>query len=188
MLLFCFCCYYSKLQNYWCLMVVNKYSYRMCAKIKKYVKILLLEFLNEDHILQFFSFVQRTFLTNCKYEGCLLYFGIREQKQILIIEDLYTFVCVWTNYRSTFAWGISKICILNASTASSSVEKRWPLIFYVRCYSVPSQDYTGDDSSNRCFECSKMQLFEPRCGARFVVVKSNPFSSVGFSDFLEDHW
>ena len=53
------CCYYCNvcvwlLENYWCLMVVNKHSYRMCAKIKKYVKILLLEFLNEDHILHFF--------------------------------------------------------------------------------------------------------------------------------------
>ena len=26
-----------------------------------------------------------------------------------------------------------------------------------------SQDYTADDSSNRCFKCSKMQLFEPMC-------------------------
>ena len=34
--------------------VVNKCSYRMCAKIKKYVKILLLEFLNENYILYFF--------------------------------------------------------------------------------------------------------------------------------------
>ena len=32
-------------------------------------------------------------------------------------------------------------------------------IFYVR----ESQDYTADDSSNRCFECSKMQFFEPVC-------------------------
>ena len=29
-------------------------SYRMCTKIKKYVKVLLLEFWNEDHILYFF--------------------------------------------------------------------------------------------------------------------------------------
>ena len=49
------------LENDWCLMVVNKYSYRMCEKIKKYVKILLLEFLNEDHILHFFSSVKRFF-------------------------------------------------------------------------------------------------------------------------------
>ena len=32
-----------------------------------------------------------------------------------------------------------------------------------RSHSVPSQDYTVDDSSNRCFECSKMHLFEPMC-------------------------
>ena len=30
-------------------------------------------------------------------------------------------------------------------------------------FAMPSQDYTADDSSNRCFECSKMQLFEPLC-------------------------
>ena len=29
-----------------------------------------------------------------------------------------------------FDWGISKTCILNASTASLSVEKRWPLILF----------------------------------------------------------
>ena len=59
-------------------------------------------------------------------------------------------------------WGISKTCILNASTVSSDVEKRWPLnFFYVRCHSVANPDYTADDSSNRCSECSKMQLFEP---------------------------
>ena len=28
---------------------------------------------------------------------------------------------------------------------------------------MPSQDYTADDSSNRCFECSKMQLLEQMC-------------------------
>ena len=28
---------------------------------------------------------------------------------------------------------------------------------------MPSQAYTADDSSNRCFECSKMLLFEPMC-------------------------
>ena len=32
-----------------------------------------------------------------------------------------------------------------------------------RSHSVPSQDYTADDSSNRCFGCSKMQLFELMC-------------------------
>ena len=66
-------------------------------------------------------------------------------------------------------WGMSKTCILNASTASSDVEKRWPLILFFfrteikRSHSVTSQDYTADDSSKRCFECSQMQLFEPIC-------------------------
>ena len=45
-------------------MVVNKSSYRMCAKRKKYVKILLLKFLNEDHNLHHF-FLCKDFLTNC---------------------------------------------------------------------------------------------------------------------------
>ena len=46
----------------------------------------------------------------------------------------------------------------------------------------------ADDSSNRCFECSKMQLFDRCVRARIVVVKSDPYSAVGFSDFLEDNW
>ena len=32
---------------------------------------------------------------------------------------------------------------------------------------MPSQDYTADDSSNRCFDCSKMQLFEPICESSY---------------------
>ena len=63
---------------------------------------------------------------------------------------------------------ISRTCILTASTASSAVEKHWPLILFFtfgnkKSHSVPSQDYTADDSSKRCFECSKRQLFEPMC-------------------------
>ena len=48
-----------------------------------------------------------------------------------------------------------------------------------RNHSVPSQDYTANDSSNRCFECLKMQLFESMCArARIVVVKSDPSSAI----------
>ena len=39
------------------------------------------------------------------------------------------------------------------------VEKRTVI---KRSHSVPSQYYTADDSSNRCFRCS-MHLFEPMC-------------------------
>ena len=39
-------------------------------------------------------------------------------------------------------------------------------------------DYTANVSSNRCFEWSIMQLFEPMCEN----------SAVGFPDFLEDNW
>ena len=48
---------------------------------------------------------------------------------------------------------------------------------------MQSQDYTADESLNRYFECSKMQL-----RARIAVVKSDPSSAVDFPDFLEDNW
>ena len=40
---------------------------------------------------QFFAVLQKnTFgIRNTQYEGCLLYFGIKEQKQILIIENCF---------------------------------------------------------------------------------------------------
>ena len=50
-------------------LVVSKYSYRMCTKIKKYIKILLLAYLNEDHIFHIFFSVQRFFCqTVCIYK------------------------------------------------------------------------------------------------------------------------
>ena len=71
--------------------------------------------------------LEKQILWTCK--GCLLYFGIREQKQILVIENrfivfqniphygLYTFACVSTNCRSSFAtlidwffWAFDKLC------------------------------------------------------------------------------
>ena len=102
--------------------------------------------------------------------GCLLYFGIREQQQILIIENRfivpYAFACVWTNCRSTFA---SPKHAFWTHQPLLQVSKNVILRFYFlrtgikRSHSVSSQDYTANDSSNRCFECSKMQLFEPMC-------------------------
>ena len=58
-----------------------------------------------------------------------------------------------------FDWGISKACILNhffrcRKTLTSH-------FFTFGNKKKPSQDYTADDSSTRCFECSKMQFFEP---------------------------
>ena len=49
------------------------------------------------------------------------------------------------------------------------VSKNVDLFFYLlgtgikRSHSVPRQDYTANDSSIRCFECSKMQSFELLC-------------------------
>ena len=40
-------------------------------------------------------------------------------------------------------WGISKTCILNASTASSGVEKRWPLILYTLYYGNKKKLFGG---------------------------------------------
>ena len=83
-------------------------------------------------------------------------------------------------------WGISKHAFWTHQ-ALLQMSKNVDLSFYFlrtgikRSHSVPSQDYTADDSSNRCFECSKMQLFEPS-------VKSDPSSAIGFPDFLEDNW
>ena len=51
----------------------------------------------------------------------------------------------------------------------NQVSKNFGLSFYFlrtgikRSHLVPSQDYTANDSSNQCFEFSKMQLFEPMC-------------------------
>ena len=127
----------------------------------------------------------------------LLYFGIREQKQILIREnrfivfqniphwDLYTFACVWTNCRSTFA------TLIEVSPKHGfwkhppllPVSKNVDLSFYFlrtgikRSYSVPSQDYAADDLSNQCFERSKMRLFDPMCeGSHF---RGEEWSGIG---------
>ena len=64
------------------------------------------------------------------------------------------------------------------------------IIFYgnKKSHSVPSQDYTTNDSSNRCFECSKCSCLSRCVRARIVVVKSGQFSAVGFPDFLEVNW
>ena len=65
-----------------------------------------------------------------------------------------------SKYFCHFDWGISKTCILNASTTSLGVE-RWPLILFFTYGN--KKNYTADDSSNQCFECSKTQLLEPMC-------------------------
>ena len=86
-------------------------------------------------------------------------------------------------------WGISKTCILNASTASSGIEKHWFLILFFtygnkRIHSVSSQDCMADNSSNRCFECSKMQLFEPMCESSHCCCEKCSAFGGWFSWFL----
>ena len=63
-------------------MVVNKYSYRMCTKIKKYVKILLLEFLYKDHILYFFLLCKDFF--DKLYVFFFLFSGKRAQEYLCV--------------------------------------------------------------------------------------------------------
>ena len=52
--------------------------------------------------------------------------------------------------------------IISGGMLHLKVLKNLDLSFYVlrtgikRSHSLLSQDYTADDSSNRCFECSKM--------------------------------
>ena len=78
----------------------------------------------------------RTFLYY--YEGCLLYFGIRQtktniKKNLSKYSPWRSFCMRFNQFSKHFCpsdWGIPKTCILNASTASSGVEKRWPLILF----------------------------------------------------------
>ena len=73
--------------------------------------------------------------------------------------------------RSTFAALIeqSPKHVFWTHQALLQVSKNVDLSFYFlhtgikTSHSVPSQNYTVDDSSNRCFECLKMQLFGPKC-------------------------
>ena len=60
-------------------------------------------------------------------------------------------------------WGIQKNMHSERINRFFRCRKTLTSSFYVRCHSVPSWDYTTDDSSNRCFECSKMLLYEPMC-------------------------
>ena len=59
-------------------------------------------------------------------------------------------------------WGISKTCILNASTASSGVEKPRPLILFLT-YGNKKKSFGAKcnyDSLNGCFECSTQTMCE----------------------------
>ena len=74
-------------------MVVNKSSYRMCAEIKKYVKILLLEFLNEDHILHFFSAVQRFFFLQTVHTLVGIFMSVRVKTIKMFIKFAIIISC-----------------------------------------------------------------------------------------------
>ena len=108
--------------------------------------------------------------------GCLLYFGIREQKRTFIIENRFIVLqninlnvpaCVWTNCRSTFDT-LMELYPKHAFWTHQpllqvSTNVNFSFYFLKRSHSVPSQYNTPEASSNRCFECLNMQLFEPMC-------------------------
>ena len=81
------------------------------------------------------------------------------------------YTCFWTNCRSTFATliEVSSKHTFCMHQQLLQVSKNVDLSLYFLCtgikrsHSVQNQEYMADDSSNRCFECSKMQLFEPMC-------------------------
>ena len=91
--------------------------------------------------------------------------------KIFPIKIYNTCASVWTNCRSTFATliAVSPKHAFWTHQKLLQVSESVDLLFYFlltgikRNHSVPSQYYMADDSSNRCFQWSKMQLFEPMC-------------------------
>ena len=59
------------------------------------------------------------------------------------------------------------------------------ILWIKRGHSVPSQDYMSDDSLNRCFECSKMQLLQSMRESSHC--RGEKWSVCGFPDFLKDN-
>ena len=124
-----------------------------------------------------------------KYEStkiALLFFKIFPIKVYTLLHAfepiVETLLPLWLGY-------LQKICILNASTSSEGAEKRWLSFYFLRTaikrsHSMPSQDYTADDSLNRYFECSKMQLFEPMCESSHCRVEELSEFGGWFSSFI----
>lgn len=77
---------------------------------------------------------------------------------------------------------ISKTFIINAATAFSGVQKYWTINSF---FTLGNKK---NDSSNRFLSAQKCtKAFEQCVISRIVVMKRNPSSTVGFSDFLADN-
>ena len=116
---------------------------------------------------------------------------IREQKQILIIENRFIiFQNIPPIKIETHLHAFAPIVEAHAFWTYQpllQVSKNVDLSFYFL-----SEDYTVDKSSNRCFECSCKTIKLVKCSclsrcarAHIVVVRSDPPSVVGFPNFLE---
>ena len=91
-------------------------------------------------------------------------------------------------------WGNFKACILKTSTASLSVEKRWPIILFFT-YENKSKSFATRSGLYGGWLIKSIFWVQKKCScltrcvrARIVVEKSDPSSSVGFPKFLEDNW
>ena len=108
-----------------------------------------------------------------------------KRQQILIIENRFNVFqniphCMRLNQLSKHIchsdWGISKICILNASNASSGIEKRWPLILFFT-YGNKMKSFDAKSGLYGGFLIKSMfwvlkNVFISRCvRARIVVAK-----------------
>lgn len=91
--------------------------------------------------------------------------------QSILHEDLYTFACAQTNFRSTFStpiqttpkhgfwmlqWHLLATKIVDHAICSWCEGIK-------RSHWVPNQDCTADDPPIRCFEWSKSQLLDEMC-------------------------
>ena len=111
---------------------------------------------------------------------------------IFPISFLYIFPCVWTNCRITFATlvEISSKHTFWTHQSLLQVAKNVDFSFYFlhtgikRTHSMPSQDYTANDSLNRCFDCSKMLVFELMCESSHCCGQERSVFGGWFSCFL----
>ena len=86
---------------------------------------------------------------------CFKIFSIKIYTLLHTFEPIVeAFLPLWLRYLQNMLLQVSKNVGLSFYFLHTGI-KRSP--------SVPNQDHKTDDSSNRCFKCSKMQLFEPMC-------------------------
>lgn len=110
------------------------------------------------------------------WTGVAFLFGIGDHKPLIIKNNIFVF----QNCRSSFTTFI-EVSPKHAFWKHQPLHQRSknldPSVCFSRkgikrSHSVRSKDYTVDDSSNRCFGCSKLQLFEPICESSHCLLGS----------------